>query len=135
MALEELLTTSSGAINAGHHAEQGSTFTGLRYFRTYRGPNSVRARVKAGVPDCPELTGRGRLEENNLLFGNRIMPIGASRRVLSGKHRGPAIPRGHPPPWQQAVKGLIWYNLAMCADEGITVWALQAIVRRINLQR
>src|SRR5947209_18749691 len=36
------LTTSPGAVDAGHYAEQCFAVTGLHYLGSYRRPNSVR---------------------------------------------------------------------------------------------
>ena len=79
IALEEVLTTSSGAVDAGHHAEKGIAITHLGYLGSHRSPNSVWTSIIASVPKSPDLTGSGRLEENDLLLIDRILGIGASR--------------------------------------------------------
>ena len=85
MTLEELLITSSSAVDAVHHAEQSSAVTDLGYLRSHRGPNSVKTSIKAWVPNCSDLPGLGRLEKNDLLLGHCVPRIGASRCVLGAK--------------------------------------------------
>jgi hypothetical protein len=80
------------------------------------------------MPNCPDLTGGGRLEKNNLLLGDRIPRIRASRCALGGKDRGPVVTRCYPSRGQLAIKRLICDDLATRADEEIAVRALQAIV-------
>src|SRR5438874_3643691 len=113
------LTTSPGAVDAGHYAEQCFAVTGLHYLGSYRRPNSVRPDIKARMPNCSDLTGRRLLEKNDLLFGDHILRIRASRLVLGGKDRVPTVANRYPSRWQRAVKGLIWDDLATRADKGI----------------
>src|SRR5258708_2423105 len=132
MALDELLPTPSCAIDAGHHAEESSAVASLRYFGCHRGPNSIRAGIEAGVPDCLDLTGRGSFEKNDLILGDRVLRVGTSGRVLGGKDRGPTVTNGCPSRWRQAAKRLVWDNLALRADDQVAMRALQAILRCTN---